>query len=59
MKLMHFIKSFLNSKVNKIAITIISTAAAKSLQSYPTLCDPIDPNDCYILFRHDVVKFIP
>ena len=29
---------------NNMSITVIAAAAAKSLQSCPTLCDPIDSN---------------
>ena len=30
------------AKIPPKAISILTAAAAKSLQSYPTLCDPID-----------------
>ena len=45
MKLMHFIRSFLNIKVNK----------QNSHNDNPHHL----PNTLYILFRHDVVEFIP
>ena len=41
MKLAHITEDTLLS-LKSVDLTIAAAAAAKSLQSYPTLCDPVD-----------------